>query len=436
MKEYVAGAKILVHLSEEEKNSLTIDNPYYYQTKRLGFSVRGIPKTLKLYEEHDGYFSVPRCLLPYRITLDRRVDGEEVEFKSIVIPRDSQQAEAIRILSQTEEGILEAGTGKGKTIIALDALAMVGRPTLILVHKGFLVDQWQERIREFLGEEAGVVKGSKCQYKGRKIVIGMLQSICSHPYPEDFYSYFGLVISDEVHRISAPSWSTVIGKFPARRRWGLTATTKRPDGLECIFHAHMGGIVYTMQGVDVPPEVQPVVTDFHLDPRLRFTTARLINAISMDQDRNKLILSLLMQSIKKGRQIMVLGDRLEQLKLLKAVLDEYIGEKVRTALYIGETSKSDREDAEENADVIFGTLSLAKEGLDIPRIDTLFLITPVGSPITVTQAVGRIARKYDGKKQPLVLDFIDKGVGQCLGLWNKRVKVYQQLKYKIRGFVR
>ena len=82
-------------------------------------------------------------------------------------------------------------------------------------------------------------------------------------------------------------------------------------------------------------------------------------------------------------------------------------------------------------DLILGTMSLAKR-LDIPSLDTLFLVTPTGSPITVQQAVGRIVREYDGKRQPLVVDFVDELIGICNSLYHKRKAVYRKLNYEIK----
>ena len=56
---------------------------------------------------------------------------------------------------------------------------------------------------------------------------------------------------------------------------------------------------------------------------------------------------------------------------------------------------------------LFATYSLAKEGLDIPRLDRLYLVTPQKDYAVIVQSVGRVARVFDGKEQPMVYDYVD-----------------------------
>lgn len=448
MTDILSTHKILEYLTDQEMIDLTVPNPKYYGNEKRGFSTKGIDPFIELWEQRDGKFYVPRNLLPHRRNLlDKREKGRKVQFTSSITPRSEEQAEGIRALASTTDGILEAGTGKGKTVMALAAVAKVGVTTLVLVHTTALLDQWSERIETFLNEEAGIVQGDTCDYKGRKIVIGMIQSIISKRYPDDFYTYFGLVISDEVHRVSAPTWSKAIGLFPAKRRWGLTATPERSDGLETIFHAHIGPIVHTIKGVDVKPEILPVYTDFYLnlgqDSHVRnkwtgdIQIAKLLTVLSEDVERNKLLVKLILQAATKERNMIVLGDRVKQLEWLKKVVDHNLKrlrhEDVLTAMYIGSTSREDRAWAEKNAQVIFATYPIAKEGLDIPRLDTEIFATPTANEITLSQSVGRLTRKQEGKKQPIVIDLVDSKVNIFRRFWGKRKKVYQQLSYPIRG---
>jgi superfamily II DNA or RNA helicase len=146
--------------------------------------------------------------------------------------------------------------------MGLEATARVGRTTLVLVHKEFLMEQWAERAKKLLGEDAGIIQVTTWDWKGKKIVIATLQTLYSQrdKLSEEFKNYFGLIISDEVHRVSAPTWSQVIGLFPARRRWGLTASPKRADGLEIIFHAHIGEIIYRLEGQALTPTIYMIQT--------------------------------------------------------------------------------------------------------------------------------------------------------------------------------
>ena len=421
--------------------SMMLYNPEYTKAEMLGLSTRKIPQYIHLYKEKDGKVLVPRnYTLPTGYEpeeyIDETIVGIDVRYESRIIPRE-EQVEAIQALVENENGILEAGAGRGKTVMCLEAIARVGKPALILVHKEFLLHQWKDRVEEFLGEEVGIIQSSRCDYKGKKIVIGMIQSLANpDKYPDEMFKYFGIVVTDEVHRVGSRIWSEVIQLFPARRRWGLTATIKRADGMERVFMAHIGNVLHTIKGENLQPEIYCIGTQAEVNMQSlvnrwsgQINVPKLLTALSEDDERTVLILKNLAQALKGGRQVLVLSDRVEHLKGMKKYVDTHSD--FSTMLYIGVTPQEERDKAGEY-DVIFGTMSLAKEGLDIPSLDTLFFATPTGSDITVQQAVGRIVREHEGKKQPIVIDFVDSKIGICNGLYAKRKKVYNRLRYPVK----
>jgi superfamily II DNA or RNA helicase len=151
----------------------------------------------------------------------------------------------------------------------------------------------------------------------------------------------------------------------------------------------------------------------------------------MIEERNHKILGYLLSAARAGRKIILLSERVEHVRNLRILFDEVTkGEGFETRMYIGGVDAQARAEAEENADIFFATTQMAKEALDIPSLDTLFLITPQGSPITTEQAVGRIARAYEGKKSPLVVDFVD-NLNYTKALWYKRAKVYRDMGLQI-----
>ena len=374
-------------LPDELLDRMMLFNPEYQKAEMLGLSTRRSQVYRSIQRErrsslHSTELQVPAKFESYDRPpdIDERVDGADVHYTSRITPRDEQE-EAIAKLVETENGILEAGCGKGKTVMALEAIARVGKPALVLVHKEFLLDQWKDRAWEFLGEEVGIIQGSKCDYKGRKIVIGMLQSLANpDKYPEEMFSYFGIIVSDECHRVASRTWSEVIQLFPARRRWGLTATLKRTDGMEAVFKAHLGDVVYTIKGEDLSPVVYAVKTHTFFgvgDLVNRWTgkiqVPKLLTKLSKIEERNDLIHRMLRDALVAGRQVLVLSDRVDHLKELQNGLKTKL--QFKTMLYIGATKQEERDKAGDY-DLILGTMSLAKEGLDIPSLDTLFLVTP------------------------------------------------------------
>lgn len=230
--------------------------------------------------------------------------------------------------------------------------------------------------------------------------------------------------------------------FPCWKRLGLTATPKRADGLEIVFFQHLGGIKYTIPGVNVKPTVHIVRTNATTDELGKITwrgkvhLSKLITELTKHEERNKKILQLLVSAAKAGRTIIVLSDRRDHAEFLKKSFDynkEALGlGDVETRMYVGGMPKEERREAEENGDIFFATFQMAKEGLDIPRLDTLFLTTPNSSHITVQQSIGRITRVDEGKKQPMVVDFLDRYIGICNSLFNKRMQVYNKMGLEVK----
>jgi superfamily II DNA or RNA helicase len=74
---------------------------------------------------------------------------------------------------------------------------------------------------------------------------------------------------------------------------------------------------------------------------------------------------------------------------------------------------------------LFATYSLAKEGLDIPCLERLFMATPQKDYAVITQSIGRIARTFDGKADPIVYDFVD-DISYLVKSYKKRCTTYKK----------
>lgn len=74
---------------------------------------------------------------------------------------------------------------------------------------------------------------------------------------------------------------------------------------------------------------------------------------------------------------------------------------------------------------LFATYSLAKEGLDIPCLERLYMATPQKDYAIVTQSIGRIARTFEGKADPIAYDFVD-NIGYLVKSYKKRCSTYRK----------
>ena len=102
-------------------------------------------------------------------------------------------------------------------------------------------------------------------------------------------------------------------------------------------------------------------------------------------------------------------------------------------------AKAEREQALEDMRTgkkkyLFASYSLAKEGLDIPCLDRLFLASPCKFSAIVTQSVGRIRRTAEGKETPVVYDFVD-NIGFCLGAYKKRKSCYKKMGAEMEEYL-
>ena len=298
--------------------------------------------------------------------------------------------------------------GYGKTVCALYIAQQLKRRTLVLVHKAFLVQQWHERAGSFLPSATlGRIQQNTVDADA-DIVVGMVQSISKRDYPERILAGFGLVIIDEAHHMSAPVFSRALRCLPARHILGLSATPERKDGMTCLIHHSMGEISYRIERKPEHTLVSCMLYEGGKRKEIvmrdgRISMALMLNALVADSVRNNCIADQIVRYMHVDRYIIVLTDRLVQLKSLMEML---ITKGIRAddiAFYIGTTPANERQRASERR-CILSTYSMAKEGLDIPRLDTLILATPKGD---IVQASGRIQRKHPEKRIPLIVDVVD-----------------------------
>jgi superfamily II DNA or RNA helicase len=353
-------------------------------------------------------------------------------------PREEQQQclQAVtRYLEDPETclgGIIRAVPGWGKTVAGLMLAQHFNLPTLVLVHRGFLMKQWAERAAQFVPDAVvGIAQGPQCQYEGSSIVIGMIQSIVLGKYPREFYEWPGLIITDECHRVGAYTWSPAQGMFRARYRVGLTATPRRKDGMENAFYYHIGRLMFAAKEQRLVPKIRRVWSDFKLFKTERFNPnlaprTLIIRFLLHSKVRNRTIVLQLIQAVQAGRKCLVVSEQLDHLDRLKELLlEEWPMETPEPTIshYVGGMNDASREVAAE-AQVIFTTSHYSSEGLDIPALDTLFLTAPLSD---VEQVVGRILRPHPDKKDPIVVDFRDDKVKQFKRQGEKRDAYYDQV---------
>lgn len=405
---------------------LTLPNPQFVTRQRLGKWLGDIEETVTLAERYEGCLVLPRgfleplCAMLKRAGLAWNIDDRRLKLPEIELQLRGElrpyQAEAMEVMTRHGSGVLIAPCGSGKTCIGAALIAHWRQPALILVHTRQLAKQTAEAIERWLGVRPGLIGEGVCDVQ--PVSVGIIQTLATQPDLADTLAErFGLVLLDEAHHCPATTFTDVLKRFPAAFRFGLTATPNRRDGLAPFMTAVIGPVRHEITaedlrnaGVLVTPEIRWVPTGFFSGCD---EWVDLMGALTEDQGRNVLVLNLIESLIDDGRRIIALSERVAHVERLAGILN---GRRPGVAALItGTMGKKAREAAMQSmrngeARVLFAT-RLADEGLDMPDLDALVLLTPSRDAGRTTQRAGRILRSVPGKSQPVIYDLVDASIG-------------------------
>ncbi len=394
---------------EQAKKELMLPNPeYLLAMKHRGYAGKISPH-LHFYRDTAlprGYRSRLVTLFPGAEWRDETISLAPMGLNFSGSLREYQES-SLRNMERHQEGLLCAPCGSGKTVTGLALIARRDQPALVLVHTKDLLFQWQEAVRAFLGLEPGIIGGGK-RVVG-PVTIGMVQTLQRGISEEEIRS-FGLVLVDECHHVPARTFSEVVQSFPARYRYGLTATPEREDGLTQAMYFSIGPRRYEVKreelqdaGLSLKPRLFWQKTAFQY--RYCGDYQKMITAMIRDQARNDIITDLANRARDAGRVVLVLSSRVNHCDLL--------GEQIPGSVVVhGELTMRARKEALEmvrdGSRSVLVASSIADEGLDIPSLDTLIVALPFRAKGKGVQRIGRIMRPMEGKREPFIVDIVDR----------------------------
>ena len=433
----------------------TLANPLFYEKQRLRFPTINIPRFIFCGEEHDDKLVLPRGTLHDIEKLvskaggkveiiDKRPDPATADLSFIGTLTATQSAAVDAILAH-EEGVLVAPPGAGKTVMACAAIARRSTPTLILVHRKQLLDQWSDRLQKFLGLSKNEIHVlGKARYPDAPVALGMFPTLARAEFPEALLAKYGHVIIDECHHVPAVSFEAAMKRCAARYILGLTATPNRKDGLQKILFLQCGPIRHRID-LDHSEEQSRTVFVREFSLRLpaekdRLPIHQIWEHLIQSGERNRAIASDVAAAFEEQRFCALLSDRKEHLNAIESLLREKLPEesiyridgstnqKLRTAILGNLRSKA----AEGRPFALLATASLLGEGFDMPELDTLFLAMPISFKGRLIQYAGRLHRFSEKKKSVRIYDYVEPDHPLTAQMYRKRTAAYREMGYSIQ----
>lgn len=430
------------------KKELELTNPDYANKVRMGLWVGKTPKTLKLYTSNGDDLILPFGCLVDILSLTQRNEVKTAfhePTKALYgnVELYDYQQEAVKQMINAKYGILSSKAGSGKTQMGLALVDYYKVKTLWLTHTKDLLNQSKERAERYFDTKGfGTITEGKINI-GNSITFATVQTLANCDL-ETLKHTWDLIIVDEVHRVcgtpsSVTQFYKVINSLSARHKYGLSATVHRSDGLIKAAFALVGDVKYTVPDEAIADKVMTVKIEgidtgvglsyecLNTDGTLNYT--KLISYLASNQQRNKLIAELV-----DNEPTLILSDRLEHLENIMALLGRedavMISGKMTTKKGKALRDKAIEDMRTGKKNILLATYSLAKEGLDIPRLSRLIMATPHKDFAVVTQSIGRIARVYEGKSQPIVYDLVD-NIPYLIKSFKKRMTIYRKNKCEV-----
>jgi superfamily II DNA or RNA helicase len=372
--------------------------------------------------------------------------GPSLQMSKAFEERRYQKDALDALLSHGGRGIIKSPTGSGKTIMASMLIARLHVPTLIIVDKLVLIDQWKNAIEEMVilpktfddkGKQTsnyvGVVKGGT--YDPSIITIASVQTLMSmkkrkkmewknfvglHP------TGWGLVIEDECHHLGADGRYAVNMSIPAYYRVGYSATPQDRIDANLRVVAALGPVVFELPAENLIEQgmlAKPIITFEPVDRMYFDQWTKYIDvyrdAIVRNTNRNKTIVDLAKEHAMKNKKVLIFVDFIEHGEILEAMLRQeeitHIDDEpgMESAFVFGDDKDRDLKFEmfkmpNGTLDVLVATEGLIGEGFDYKGIDVVIVADGGKSAIQTIQKIGRGMRVLEDKKEVRIFDFADR----------------------------
>lgn len=468
---YVDTLNLQPRIQNQIRRLSAFDNPIFYKNHNLGFSNWNQPRVIYLGEDINDYIKIPRGLLEtllnkchpsnieYEI-IDKREKGKPINVSFTGKLRDEQLTAASDLLNY-DNGVLNAATAFGKTVVSSYLISQRKVNTLIIMQSVSLIEQWVDELHRFLeiNEDLPVYKTKTGKEKQRKDLIGVLHgskntltgiidvvsvnSIYDKEGNSRLSQPYGMVIVDECHHGASHIFENVLRQINSKYVYGVSANDKRIDRLEKKVYMQLGPIRHQYKSRE---RIKKQTIDHYVYPRFTRIMAlgdskNDLNSayafISKNENRNNMIISDIKKCIEENRTPIVLTRYKEHAKSLYESLKKDV--LAHTYLIYGDHSLKENEEtrktilslSHDEPFILVATSQSVGEGFNVPRLDTLFLTSPVSGEPLVDQFLGRINRDYKYKKSAIVYDYVDSHIHYFNNMYKKRLSAYRKIGFDV-----
>ena len=433
----------------------TFANPEFFKKQRMRLSVHNIPMIIDCSKENDKYLMIPRGKFEYLCALcnqnnvkmniiDKRNKGIRIDIKFNGELREEQR-QALDEMLKYENGILEAPTGFGKTVICCKLIEERNVNTLIITFNLSLLKQWKVRLKEFLDiDEVGQI-GDGTNNPTNKIDVASIKTIYNDGKFNNVVKNYGMIIIDECHHSSAYTYEAALNTVNAKYVYGVSATPEKENGHTPIIKMQCGDIRYKVDMKEYNKKLNLSMKVYAKSVHLNFVNKNIsdykineiYDLISNDVLRNEEVIKDIKKEFEKGKNLLVLTERIDHLEYFYKKLSNITNNII---VYRGGLSKKILKNYDElnnniknnnENKIIIATSSCIGEGFDDSSLEVLFLTMPISSINRIVQYTGRLHRKNENKKEIIVYDYIDDNFSMIRNMFLKRKKAYEKVGYEI-----
>ncbi|KJE48831.1 MULTISPECIES: DEAD/DEAH box helicase family protein [Acidiplasma] len=334
-------------------------------------------------------------------------------------------------------GTIVLPTAAGKTIVGIYAITMLKVPTIVIAPTIELIQQWREKLKNFLKTDIGQVGGGERDVKD--ISVSTYDS--AYLMADSLGNRFKFIIADEVHHMASESYIQIAKMYAAPYRLGLTATYERPDKMHESLETYMGGKVFELgyeelndfisnyKIVRIPIELSEedeIEYQKNHDIFISYLRKRDIK-LNGNMDFEHFIMTSWNQ---EGREALLAWRRAREIafnaekkiEYLRYLLSKHAGEKIiifsedtataytiskeflvpaMTYMTPGRERKKYLEMFKNGEITVLATSRILDEGVDVPDASIAIIMSGSGSTRQFRQRLGRILRPSEGKSSYL-----------------------------------